>query len=78
MSHIAKPKKRNNSQSANVFADDEEVSLDAIEKQHKQFKQQRKQRNTKNKTYLRKVVIKKSSTGSFDGEGNRFITNEAL
>jgi O-acetyl-ADP-ribose deacetylase (regulator of RNase III) len=78
ISHIAKPKKRNYSKSANVFADDEEVSLDAIEKQHKQFKQQRKQRNAKNKTYLRKVRIKKSSPGPFDGEGNRFITNEAL
>ena len=81
ISNVAKPKKKNSSKK--IFEEEEEeekqISWDKIEKQHKQLKQRRKQlRNTK--TFLRKVkiVTKKSSSGSFDGEGNRFITNESL
>ena len=81
ISNVAKPKKKNSSKKMFEEEDDEEkqISWDKIEKQHKQLKQRRKQlRNTK--TFLRKVkiVTKKSSSGSFDGEGNRFITNESL
>ena len=57
--------------------DEEGFSWNTAERQHEQLKMRRKNRNSK--TFLRKVkIVSKSSSGSFDGEGNRFITNESL
>ena len=56
---------------------EEGFSWNTVEKQHEQLKMRRKIRNSK--TFLRKVkIVSKSSSASFDGEGNRFITNESL
>lgn len=80
---IAKPKTRkartgSNTENRNWEDNDEEgFSWNTAERQHEQLKMRRKNRNSK--TFLRKVkIVSKSSSGSFDGEGNRFITNESL